>query len=408
MNHGAHTHHHSGRLRPVEEHRRIVSQLIARTEPVNVPLQEALGRVLARDIVAPISLPPFDNSAMDGYAVRRAEITTIPMSLPVAADIPAGKSDVAPLAPGTAARIMTGAPVPDGADFVIPVELTDGGTTTVTITTDPGDRPQVRPAGDDIAAGTTVLAHGSLVGAAQVGIAAAVGFASLPVFRAPTVLVLSTGSELAAPGAPLQPGQIYESNGQMLAAAVTSAGGVARMAHFVADDVDTFRQTLRSHSDGVDVILTSGGVSAGAYEVVKDAFTGAGVEFAKVAMQPGMPQGAGRYDDIPVVTLPGNPVSAFISFEVFVRPAIRAAMGLPDAERPKIRLPLAEAAESPEGKRQFRRGVIDAAAGRVTLVGGPGSHLLGALAQADCLVVIPEDATHVDAGTDVDVWMLDS
>jgi molybdopterin molybdotransferase len=220
------------------------------------------------------------------------------------------------------------------------------------------------------------------------------------------VLVLSTGSELASPGSALRPGQIYESNGQMLAAAVTDAGGVARLAHFVADDVPTFTETLRAHSGGVDLILTSGGVSAGAYEVVKDAFAHRGVTFTKVAMQPGMPQGAGMYDGIPVVTLPGNPVSSFVSFEVFVRPAIRAAMGFADPRRPAVRLRLTEALTSPRGKTQLRRGIVDAVAGTVTPIGGAGSHLLGALAQADSLIVVPADTGHVDEGDSVEVWLL--
>lgn len=395
-------------LRPVDEHAAAVAALLPHTEPINLPLQQALGRVLAADIEATVSLPPFDNSAMDGYAVRRAEITAIGCALPVTADIPAGASDIAPLAPGTAARIMTGAPVPAGADFVIPVEFTDGGTTTVTITGLPdGEQPNIRPRGDDIHAGTTVLTAGTVIGPTAIGVAAAVGHATVPVFRPVTVLVISTGSELAEPGTPLAPGQIYESNGQMLTAAVTATGAHARTAHFVADDVAAFRDTIRRHIDGVDLILTSGGVSAGAYEVVKDALTGAGVTFAKVAMQPGMPQGCGIYDGTPVVTLPGNPVSSFISFEVFVRPVLRAAMGMPDRARPTMLLPLSEPIESPGSKRQFRRGVLDAVHGTVAPIGAAGSHLLGALAQADCLIVVPEEITHLEAGAEVEVWLLE-
>lgn len=421
--HGAHRHgaHHPGahdhggardehgavlaELRSVESHATEVAALFPAPSAEEVPLQEALGRVLARDVTSPVNLPPFDNSAMDGYALRTADLTTLPATLPVIRDIPAGAGDVGPLAPGTAARIMTGAPVPPGADFVVPVEFTDRGITRVTVTEDPGARPHIRPAGDDVTTGQTVLTAGAVIGPAAIGVAAATGHATLPVFRPLTVLVLSTGSELAAPGSPLGPGQIYESNGQMLAAAVTDAGATARIAHFVADDVQTFTDTLRSRMADCDLILTSGGVSAGAYEVVKDTFTGAGIDFVKVAMQPGMPQGAGRYEGIPVVTLPGNPVSSFVSFEVFVRPALRAAMGLA-ASRPVVHARVTEALDSPHGKRQFRRGTVDAAAGTVTPLGGAGSHLMGALAQANALFVIPESSSRLEAGDVVEAWLL--
>jgi molybdopterin molybdotransferase len=374
-------------------------------------LPDALGLVLAANIDAPIDLPPFDNSAMDGYAVRRSDLAALDatgtVTLPVSQDIPAGTGDVGPLAGGTAARIMTGAPVPPGADVVMPVEQTDAGVTRVCIDGPWDGRTHIRPTGDDVHSGARVIDAGEVIGAAGIGAIAALGYGKVHVHRQVTVLVLSTGSELADPGAPLRPGQIYESNGRMLAAAVKQAGAVARTAHFVADDIDAFRAALAHSAEGVDLVITSGGVSAGAYEVVKDALAGAGVEFVKVAMQPGMPQGAGRVDGTPIVTLPGNPVSSFVSFEVFVRPAIRAAMGRRTCARPIVRLPLAEPLDSPAGKRQFRRGIVDALTGTVAPIGGPGSHLLGALAAADSLIVVAEEVTHVDAGTEVDVWLLE-
>jgi molybdopterin molybdotransferase len=230
------------------------------------------------------------------------------------------------------------------------------------------------------------------------------------------VLVLSTGSELVAPGEPLRHGQIHESNGPMLAAAVTDAGAVAELLRFVPDDVDQFLGTLDEAlaaraDDPVDLVLTSGGVSAGAYEVVKDAFTDRGITFAKVAMQPGMPQGLGHHHgptgDVAVVTLPGNPVSSLVSFEVFVRPVLRAALGHPQPGRPRVRARLAEPLDSPPGRRQFRRGRLNAVDGTVTAVGAPGSHLLAALARADCLLVVGEETTRVEAGEVVEVWLLD-
>ncbi len=400
--------------RTVEEHRAVVAALITPQPTELVPLAQARGRVLAEDLVAAISLPSFENSAMDGYAVRATEVAgaseDTPVLLPVGADIPAGRTEVPPLEPGTAHRIMTGAPMPAGADAVIPVERTDGGTERVSLRHAPEAGSHVRRIGEDVDAGAVVVNAGTVLQAAQIGIAAAVGSAQLPVRRRPVVLVLSTGTELVAPGTTLAPGQIYESNGPMLAAAVEEAGGVAELLRFVPDDVDEFLARLAEKVEGVDLVLTSGGVSAGAYEVVKDAFTGRGVEFVKVGMQPGGPQGAGRIDElggVAVVTLPGNPVSSQVSFEVFVRPALRAAIGHPHPERPIVTATLGEHWVSPAGRRQFRRASLDAVRGTVTEVGNPASHLLAALARAECLVVVAEDATDLPEGTAMEVWLLD-
>ncbi|GLZ32784.1 molybdopterin molybdenumtransferase [Lentzea sp. NBRC 105346] len=384
-----------------------MAELIGRMPVEQLPLADCLGLVLAEDVVAPISLPPFDNSAMDGYAVRAADIAGAPVELPVADDIPAGKTDLKHLAAGSAHRIMTGAPVPPGADAVIQVELTDGGTATVRVNSAVAEGANIRRAADDVRAGDTVLTAGTVLRPAQLGLLAALGFAALPVRRRPRVLVLSTGSELVEPGHRLLPGQIYESNGLMLATAVREAGGEAKLLRFVPDDVVEFHAALAPHLRSVDVIMTSGGVSAGAYEVVKDAFTGRGVEFTRVAMQPGGPQGAGRYGGVAVVTLPGNPVSAQVSFEVFVRPALLASMGHTVVERQMAQAALTSAITSPLGKTQFRRGAYDPESNQVvTPVGGPGSHLLSALALSNCLIEVPEDATELPAGSTVTVRML--
>ena len=396
-------------MRSVEEHRRVVAGLINPRPPVSLPLADALGLVLAADVVAPLPLPGFDNSAMDGYAVLATDVADAgqdsPVRLPVAEDIPAGRTDIPPLAAGTAHRIMTGAPLPAGATAVVPVEATDGATDTVTIRSAPREGQHVRRAGEDVTAGTTVLRAGQVVTPATLGLAAALGLGELTVAPRQRGLVVSTGTELVGPGVPLQPGQIYESNGVMLAAAVRDAGADVAASPMTGDDVDAFRETLRGHVADADLILTTGGVSAGAYEVVKDALGGSGdVEFVKVAMQPGMPQGAGRLDGVPVVTLPGNPVSALVSFEVFVRPALRVAMGRPDAERPRREAVLTEDLTSPRGKRQFRRGVLDGDA--VTSYGPPASHHLRWLASANCLLELGEDVDSVNAGSRVQVWDL--
>jgi molybdopterin molybdotransferase len=396
-------------MRTVEEHQAVVAALLPALPEEHLPVTAAHGRVLARDVHAAVSLPAFDNSAMDGYAVRWVEVATAaesPVRLPVAEDIPAGRGDVVPLAPGTAHRIMTGAPLPPGADVVVPVELTDGGTDVVEIRGTPAAGSHLRAAGEDIAAGAVALTGGSALGAAQLGLAAAVGLTVLPVRRRPRVLVLSTGSELVAPGQPLQPGQIYESNSLLLAAAVEDAGGEARRLHFVPDDVDQFLATVRAELATADLLITSGGVSAGAYEVVKDAFRGLGtVDFVKVPMQPGGPQGAGTVDGVPVVTLPGNPVSAFVSFEVFVRPALRRALGHAAPDRLRAPARLTGPLRSPAGRRQFLRGRYDN--GEVSQVGGPGSHLVAHLARANCLVVVPQDVTELPAGAEVDVVLIE-
>jgi molybdopterin molybdotransferase len=324
----------------------------------------------------------------------------------VAEDIPAGRADVVPLAPGTVHRIMTGAPLPPGADVVVPVELTDAATDVVEIRDAPPAGSHLRAAGEDIAAGAVALSAGTPLGAAQLGLAAAVGVSTVSVRRRPRVLVLSTGSELVEPGQPLLPGQIYESNSTLLAAAVEEAGGEPRRLHFVPDDVDQFLTTVRAELATADLLITSGGVSAGAYEVVKDAFRELGtVEFVKVAMQPGGPQGAGTVDGVPVVTLPGNPVSSFVSFEVFVRPALRRAMGHAFPDRLRVPARLAGPLRSPAGRRQFLRGRYDGE--QVSQVGGPGSHLVAHLARANSLVVVPEDVTELPAGAEVDVILIE-
>ncbi|KRB77311.1 hypothetical protein ASE01_11290 [Nocardioides sp. Root190] len=403
-------------LRSVAEHQSHIAALLARPDGPNgwpaeqVPITDARGRVLAEAVLSPEQLPSFDNSGMDGYAVRAADIASAsertPVRLPVAGDIPAG-APVGDLASGTAQRIMTGAPVPRGADAVVEVEVTDGGTGTVTINASRALGSFVRPAGGDLAVGQEVLGVGAVLGPAQIGVLGALGIDEVTCRRRPRVLVVSTGSELAdnpVPGS----GQIRDANGFLLAAAVEEAGAEAVRKLWVADDVPSFLALLDAEISGgdIDLVLTSGGVSAGAYEVVKDGLGPRGVEFVKVAMQPGMPQGSGLVAGTPVVCLPGNPVSALASYEVFVRPALRAAHGHPHPHRPVVRAALTEALIPLGGKRQWRRARLDRAAGTVTPWGPPGSGFLGWFAGADALIDVPPGDAPLPAGELVDVWDL--
>ncbi|MEC3982572.1 molybdopterin molybdotransferase MoeA [Amycolatopsis sp. H20-H5] len=398
----------------VDEYRETVTKLLGEAPPVTLGLAECAGLVLAADVRAGVSLPPFDNSAMDGYAVRAADIAGAspaqPVTLPVADDIPAGRTDVAPLAPGTTHRIMTGAPLPPGADAVVMVEDTDGGTETVRISAAPVAGTHLRRIGEDVVEGTLALKAGTVLGHARLGLAAAVGLAELSVRRPLRVVVASTGSELVDAPNPLRHGQIYESNSIMLATAIRSVGCEAVVVRSVVDDVDEFRAVIEPKLADADLLVTSGGVSAGAYEVVKDALSGQGVEFRKVAIQPGGPQGCGRWLGVPVVTLPGNPVSVLVSFEAFLRPALLHALGHTGVDRQRVRARLTEAMTSPSSRRQFRRGFYTHADGEVTGIvgprGGPGSHLLAAFTQANCLIVLPEGTSDVAEGDEVDVLLL--
>ncbi|MGB2811149.1 MAG: gephyrin-like molybdotransferase Glp [Mycobacterium sp.] len=399
-------------MRSVEEHQRVIARLISPRQAGGAPLADALGLVLADDVIAGLSLPVFDNSAMDGYAVRVEDVAgasaSEPVKLVVAEDIPAGRIDSPILVPGTAHRIMTGAPMPPGATAVVPVERTDGRVDTVTISASATPGQHIRRAGEDVAVGTRVLDAGRVVTPAVLGLVAALGLGELPVIGRQRVLVISTGSELVAPGAALLPGQIYESNAIMLAAAAQEAGAEVVAVLTCDDDIERFTAMLDSYADRADLIITSGGISAGAYEVVKDALEGddGRVEFIKVAMQPGMPQGAGTVHDTAIVTLPGNPVSALVSFEVLIRPALRAAMGFPQPNRPLRFGVLAEPITSPAGKRQFRRGVYDPDTGIVLSYGPPASHHLRWLASANCLLDIAAEVTALDAGDRVELWDL--
>lgn len=279
-------------------------------------------------------------------------------------------------------------------------------------------RAHVRARGSDVKPGDLALSAGSVIGPPQIGLLAAIGRSTVKVRPRPRVVVISTGSELVQPGEELTGGRIYDSNSFALTAAAKDAGAIAYRVGAVTDDADTLRATIEDQLIRADIVVTTGGVSVGAYDVVKEALSsvgdedepGSGIDFRKLAMQPGKPQGFGSIgpDHTPLLALPGNPVSSYISFELFVRPAIRALMGLPDVNRPTVRAVLNtdKALSSPSGRRQFLRGTYDAEAGTVTPVGGSGSHLIAALAQSDALIVLPEDVTSAEPGTDTEVILL--
>ncbi len=401
----------------VEEHMDAVLNGVQPLSPLEVQLIDAHGCILAEDITAPLDLPPFDNSAMDGYAVRSEDLAgasePAPVRLPVVGDIAAGSSPAYSVQPGLCVRIMTGAPVPPGADAVVPVEWTDGGVASVSI-----DRPvtpgaYIRRAGEDVTTGEVVLATGAHLGAAQIGLLAAIGRDRVPVRPRPRVVVLATGSELVEPGtSSLAPGQIYDSNSFALTLAALEAGALAFRVGIVADDPRALVDAIDDQLVRADLVLTSGGVSAGAYDVVKEVLGRVGdVRFTKVAMQPGMPQGFGHIgpDRTPIFTLPGNPVSAYVSFEVFVRPAIRRMLGVDPLHRPMVRARLLEPFRSSRAKRSYTRGWLEVADGRYVVrpVGGSGSHLVADLALANAFIVVPEDVEEVPAGATVSVMMLE-
>lgn len=402
-------------MRSVEEHRAAILDDIEPMASFQQPLLEALGLACDEDVIAPVSLPAFDNSAMDGYAVRHADVVTAsedaPVTLPVVGEIGAGRAGLLALSPGTAAKIMTGAPVPAGADAVVPYEWTDRGASHVRIEKAPGHRQHIRPAGEDVEAGDLLVQNGAVIGPRQIGLLAAVGRSQVQTRPRPRVVVISTGSELREPGGTLGRDAIFDGNSFMLAAAVRSTGAIAYRVGIVPDEPKEFLEALGDQLVRADLVVTSGGVSQGDYDVVKEALAPQGVWFGQVAMQPGKPQGYGRVgeDRIPLVALPGNPVSAYISFEAFVLPALRRLMGRTPYARPTVSARLTRGVTSPAGKRQFLRGTanVDSSGLSVAPVGGPGSHLIGDLAQSDCLIIVPEDTTSLPAGAEVDVLLLD-
>jgi molybdopterin molybdotransferase len=392
-----------------------LSEVLAEIKPLppaELALADALGAVLDGDVTALSALPAFDNSAMDGYAVLTADVAGAsadkPALLEVSGEIPAGDTAAHTIEPGTCMRIMTGAPIPDGADAVVQVEHTDGGSETVSIyqSVEPGT--SVRVAGGDAKPGDLLLASGTRLGAVHLGLLAAAGRATVRAMPRPRVTVISTGDELVDPGGELVRGQIWESNATMLAAAARQAGCPARQHPVVRDSVDAVLAAVEEALPEADLLITSGGVSMGGeHDVVKAALGSLGtVTFHKVAMQPGMPQGFGVVGQAgtPIFTLPGNPVSAYVSFFLFVVPALDALQSHTTGERGvSLTATLTQPVRSPADKRSFLRGILDVASGQVTPVTGQASHQLASLARANALVIVPEPVTWLEAGSTVEV-----
>lgn len=412
-------HHHShgdpAELVPLAEYRRSVLARLEPLEPLELRLLEAHGCVLAEDIVAPMPVPGFDNSAMDGFAVR-SEDASAGVTLEVIGEVAAGSGDLPAVGPGQAVRIMTGAPVPPGADAIVPVEDTEETGAQVLLRAGAAPAAHVRRAGEDVSAGEQILDAGRLLGSADVGMLAAVGRALVRVHPRPRVAVISTGDELVEPGSPLGPGQIRDTNSYSLTALAREAGATAFRQAIVPDDrralVDAFEGSLSN----ADMLVTSGGVSAGRYDLVKLVLAELGnVAFTKVGMRPGMPQAfgflAGRSRHgapIPCFGLPGNPVSACVSFEVFVRPALRRLQGRTDLNRPRVQAVMETAVRSPAHKVEFVRVVLRATADGWTArpTGEQGSGILRSVVDADGLAEVPEDITLVPAGDSLLVHVL--
>jgi molybdopterin molybdotransferase len=406
----------SDRRNTVDEHVERILETVQPLPPYDQPLLEALGLPVSEQIASTVDVPGFDNSAMDGYAVCFDDVATAtadhPVHLPVVGEVAAGQTSLYAMSPGTAVRIMTGAPVPQGADTVVAVEQTDGGVANVRIHQAPTPGKHIRRRGEDVQAGDVLLEAGSVLGPRQLGLLASIGRATVSARPRPRVVIMSTGSELREPGTPLGHDSIYDANSYMIAAAARKAGAIAYRVGIVSDDPQEFTEALSDQLVRADIVVTSGGVSKGQYDIVKEVLGQLGtVTFGEVAMQPGKPQGFGVVgeDATPIFTLPGNPVSSYVSFEVFVAPAIRRMLGRTPYRRPVVRAICDKTFSSAPGKRQFVRGFfeVDPQGAHVVPVGGHGSHLLGDLAEANALIVVPEDVERIEAGTRAQVLVLD-
>jgi molybdopterin molybdotransferase len=434
-------------LTSVETHLADILATIAPLAPTELSLSDVHGLILAEDVAASHPLPSFDNSAMDGYAVRVEDVASAseesPVTLPVVAEVAAGDTGAYSLLEGTSIRIMTGAMLPHGTEAIVPVEWTDGGTARVTIRGKPEYGNAVRLAGGDAKGGEVLVTEGTRLRPMHIAVIAAAGRGAVKVRPRPRVVVLSTGNELAEPGTPIIPGRIWDSNSFMIAAAAREAGCLAYRQAIVPDNPDEVLSAIEDQLVRADLMITTGGVSMGGeHDVVKAALRQLGtIRFRKVAMQPGMPQGFGTvaaapavaqeetprrrfrrdtYDteresasvtasknqQVPIFTLPGNPVSAFVSFQVFARPAIGALQAYDGLGLETVRAEVTGPLRSPPGRRSFMRGVLDRSAGRVTPLTGQESHQVATLGKANALVIVPEWVVQLAEGESAEVMVL--
>ena len=385
-----------------------ILETVPRVPIVEVPLLDALGLVLAEDVTADRDVPPFRNSAMDGYAVRASDVARVPARLRVIGSVAAGSvPPELPVGSGEAVRIMTGAPMPDGADTVVRVEDTDNASDVVTVTAATAPGTAVRSAGEDLKRGEVVVAQGTVIRAPEIGLLASVGRARAKVRKRPRVAVISTGDELAELDAPLERGQIRDSNRYTLASAVRAMGAEPWVRGIVRDSPEALRTVLREGRTA-DAIVTSGGVSVGDHDHMKPVLSELGtIDFWAIAIRPGRPLAFGEIADgvrrVPIFGLPGNTVSALVTFELFVRPALLRMQGRASVARPRARARLLEPIEKPGHLRFFARGIHDAIAGTVRLTGPQGSGILRSMSLANCLIDVPAGVTRVESGESVDV-----
>jgi molybdopterin molybdotransferase len=406
----------------VSEARERILAIFQPVETTTLPLARAAGRVLAGDIVAETDLPLFDNSSVDGFALRVLDTVgataASPRTLKVVADIRAGDYSAAPLQAGQAARIMTGAMLPPGAEAVVMVEDTDfnvrlPGTPapqTVAVKINLRAAENVRRRGDDLHAGDKVLSAGSRLRAQELGLLAMLGVAEVPVYRQPKVALLSSGDELLPVDVPLPPGKIHDANSYLLASLAASAGVDLLQLGVAADmEADVRSRLERAVEEKADVIVSSAGVSVGAFDYVKSVVEAEGeLDFWKVNMRPGKPLAFGKYHGIPFFGLPGNPVSAFVSFEIFVRPALEKLAGLTPRSRPRQTARLAEPVES-DGRESYLRAVVAEEDGHrvARLTGHQGSGNIFSLVQANALLIVPSGVKSLPANSEVELWPLE-